>query len=332
MDEILASIRRIIESGDDHRGAHGIRSVQDPDPRPSNGSNLDDEAASEAIARLVAGAATDSTHSAAPDTELVGPSQLQGANDPGTRPHAEEQEQLAGGDGVLPAVADDLAILWSHDGYEDLARALEDELSVDDATTWTDSDSRQTADIGDSGDEPEHDRPTEVQSAVVSQQSRTRTYTFDDRSLPALNASYRLQPDDFGTPVMPSGIKAAAVRRDMEPATLVPTLDEPQGTPPMSADDVGTGPLRSDADDPEVGTGVPADRPHLLSDRTGELVGASFGELTQAIREGELRSLETMAEEMLRPMLQEWLDDNLPKLVERLVREEIERVARGGKR
>ena len=28
-------------------------------------------------------------------------------------------------------------------------------------------------------------------------------------------------------------------------------------------------------------------------------------------------------------MLQDWLDNNLPTLVERLVREEIERVARG---
>ena len=34
----------------------------------------------------------------------------------------------------------------------------------------------------------------------------------------------------------------------------------------------------------------------------------------------------------LLPMLQEWLDDNLPTLVERLVREEIERVARGPRR
>jgi hypothetical protein len=32
---------------------------------------------------------------------------------------------------------------------------------------------------------------------------------------------------------------------------------------------------------------------------------------------------------MLRPMLKSWLDDNLPGLVERLVRTEIERVARG---
>jgi hypothetical protein len=34
---------------------------------------------------------------------------------------------------------------------------------------------------------------------------------------------------------------------------------------------------------------------------------------------------------MMRPMLQDWLDNNLPTLVEKLVREEIERVARGGR-
>jgi hypothetical protein len=34
---------------------------------------------------------------------------------------------------------------------------------------------------------------------------------------------------------------------------------------------------------------------------------------------------------MLRPMLTQWLDDNLPTLVERLVREEIERVSRGNR-
>ena len=32
---------------------------------------------------------------------------------------------------------------------------------------------------------------------------------------------------------------------------------------------------------------------------------------------------------MMRPMLKNWLDDNLPGLVERIVKTEIERVARG---
>ena len=41
------------------------------------------------------------------------------------------------------------------------------------------------------------------------------------------------------------------------------------------------------------------------------------------------RTLEDLVKEMLRPMLKNWLDDNLPQLVERIVRAEIERVSRG---
>ena len=40
-------------------------------------------------------------------------------------------------------------------------------------------------------------------------------------------------------------------------------------------------------------------------------------------------SLEDLVREMLKPMLKAWLDDNLPNMVERLVRAEIERVSRG---
>ena len=41
------------------------------------------------------------------------------------------------------------------------------------------------------------------------------------------------------------------------------------------------------------------------------------------------RTLEDLVKEMLRPMLKAWLDDNLPSMVERIVRAEIERVSRG---
>ncbi|MBL0372870.1 DUF2497 domain-containing protein [Rhizobium sp. KVB221] len=70
----------------------------------------------------------------------------------------------------------------------------------------------------------------------------------------------------------------------------------------------------------------------LLSSSVGEQVARSFESLALAVDDAERRSFDQMAEDMLRPMLQEWLDDNLPKLVERLVREEIERVARGVRR
>lgn len=67
----------------------------------------------------------------------------------------------------------------------------------------------------------------------------------------------------------------------------------------------------------------------LISAEAGAKVAASFGNLNHAVSNGPTRSFDEIAEEMLQPMLQEWLDDNLPTLVERLVREEIERVARG---
>jgi len=73
-------------------------------------------------------------------------------------------------------------------------------------------------------------------------------------------------------------------------------------------------------------------QPTLLSEDAGLQIARSFDELAAAIDGAERRSLNEIAEDMLRPMLREWLDDNLPTLVERLVREEIERVARGPRR
>lgn len=70
----------------------------------------------------------------------------------------------------------------------------------------------------------------------------------------------------------------------------------------------------------------------LISQSAGLQIARSFEELALAIDGAERRSLDEIAEDMLRPMLREWLDDNLPTLVERLVREEIERVARGPRR
>lgn len=72
-----------------------------------------------------------------------------------------------------------------------------------------------------------------------------------------------------------------------------------------------------------------APKPAIISQRAGRQVAAAFGELSEAFAESRKKSFDEMAEQMLRPMLQDWLDNNLPVLVERLVREEIERVARG---
>lgn len=67
----------------------------------------------------------------------------------------------------------------------------------------------------------------------------------------------------------------------------------------------------------------------LLSQASGAKIGASFDALAQSLLLRDPAMIEGLAREMLRPMLKAWLDDNLPIVVERLVRAEIERVARG---
>lgn len=72
-----------------------------------------------------------------------------------------------------------------------------------------------------------------------------------------------------------------------------------------------------------------AGRNAIISHKAERQVAASFGELSEAFAQRSRKTFDELAEEMMRPMLQDWLDNNLPLLVERLVREEIERVARG---
>jgi uncharacterized protein len=71
-----------------------------------------------------------------------------------------------------------------------------------------------------------------------------------------------------------------------------------------------------------------ADRP-LLSPRTISAVDTAFNSLAHTVLVQNARTLEDLVREMLKPMLKAWLDDNLPNMVERLVRTEIERVSRG---
>jgi len=70
-------------------------------------------------------------------------------------------------------------------------------------------------------------------------------------------------------------------------------------------------------------------RGRLLSPATSAAVDSAFNSLAQTVLVQNARTLEDLVREMLRPMLKSWLDDNLPGMVERLVRAEIERVSRG---
>ena len=66
----------------------------------------------------------------------------------------------------------------------------------------------------------------------------------------------------------------------------------------------------------------------LLSREATAAVGSAFNTLTETVKRHEL-SLEDVVRETLRPMLKSWLDENLPRVVERMVQAEVERVTRG---
>jgi len=72
----------------------------------------------------------------------------------------------------------------------------------------------------------------------------------------------------------------------------------------------------------------PPDRA-LISNETVAAVDSAFNTLAHTVIGQNARTLEDLVREMLRPMLKSWLDDNLPSMVERIVRAEIERVSRG---
>lgn len=67
----------------------------------------------------------------------------------------------------------------------------------------------------------------------------------------------------------------------------------------------------------------------ILSRTTVSAVESAFNSLANTVLSNNARTLEDLVKEMLRPMLKSWLDDNLPGLVERIVKAEIERVSRG---
>jgi cell pole-organizing protein PopZ len=86
---------------------------------------------------------------------------------------------------------------------------------------------------------------------------------------------------------------------------------------------------RQPAYEPPLESAAPA-RP-ILSHSTVSAVESAFNSLANTVLSNNARTLEDLVKEMLRPMLKSWLDDNLPGLVERIVKAEIERVSRGGR-
>jgi cell pole-organizing protein PopZ len=68
-------------------------------------------------------------------------------------------------------------------------------------------------------------------------------------------------------------------------------------------------------------------RGQLISREVNNAVHAAFNALAQTVLLNNSCTLEDLVREMLQPILKVWLNDNLPGIVERLVRVEIEQIS-----
>jgi uncharacterized protein len=128
----------------------------------------------------------------------------------------------------------------------------------------------------------------------------------------------------------------ARLHASARPASPAPDEPEPEPVVPAQGGDDRAGErfetwagehraLRGEEERPTIRD---AGAQGLISPATAAAVDAALNTLAEAVQVRNGRSLEEVVTELLRPMLKSWLDENLPGIVERLVRAEIERVTR----
>lgn len=132
-------------------------------------------------------------------------------------------------------------------------------------------------------------------------------------------------------------------RRPAKPATTAPVRDALSDA--MDADDEVLELSQPVAEEPLTPAPMPIGAPDMppappravqrtpaeaiLSDRTAEATRGPLEALSRMVVKPEVAgsdTLEGMVRELLKPMLREWLDENLPQVVETMVAREISRI------
>jgi cell pole-organizing protein PopZ len=127
--------------------------------------------------------------------------------------------------------------------------------------------------------------------------------------------------------------KPAALRVDPPTATWPPAEPHADDDPPQSPMNIRDDEMEEHQTATQKDNGIAS----LVSDRAAGAATGAFAKLSQAVQRTppELaiadesgRSVEQFIEDMMRPMLRDWLDANLPPMVERIVQKEIQKIVR----
>jgi uncharacterized protein len=144
-------------------------------------------------------------------------------------------------------------------------------------------------------------------------------------------ATSPLEP--ISTPEFPSPPETAIEMTEPEPEPGSPPEPEPEPEPEreIALEDIEPTPAEPESDNVLVLT--PQMRAPLVSDTAATASADVLNQLAKAILDRRDMAignrdvtLEGMVREMMRPLLKEWLDRNLPYLIERLVKKEIDQM------
>jgi len=174
--------------------------------------------------------------------------------------------------------------------------------------------------------------PAPPPAALVNSRDDIRTLADPSAAAPSGSDAFDLTEAMAAAPAANPGpapaFRTIDATSDMVSAERAP--DAPVG-PPLRIIEEARRPPLPPPPSPLAAASAPQPSPDrgLISSSTMAAVDSAFHSLSHTVLGQNARTLEDLVKEMLRPMLKSWLDDNLPSLVERIVRAEIERVSRG---
>jgi len=149
-------------------------------------------------------------------------------------------------------------------------------------------------------------------------------------SKPASDEDAQPEPEDYPENAPDDGAEPS---RDAAVAELSATSEPADDHPAQSPMDIRNDGMEPQKTTPQNNNGIDS----LVSDRAAGAATGAFAKLSQAIQrtppevaiaDDSGRTVEQFAEDMMRPMLRDWLDEHLPPLIERIVQKEIQKIVR----
>lgn len=171
---------------------------------------------------------------------------------------------------------------------------------------------------------PARANPSQAESSPAMSDPRTAVPQHEVPGAPAASASQPAEAPPTIAAADPIILRRALPQTELDVG--IAAIPQPAEAQAFASAEMAASPVQASVQgrESEAMTG-------LSSPGTGQSVTAAFNTLAATRLIDNDEALRDLARDMLRPMLKDWLDENLPVLVERLVRDEIERVGRGGR-